>query len=136
MEQIKQEINSIKANEDVFEALLKKQPVYEVSKADSQILFGNPDADLTINVFTNPFCNPCARMHKRIENILRETNRNMCVQYLFSSFNHDLEFAVKYLIAAWLKNCHCGLDPPSPEKNTCHGDLIRHPLNKANLNEL
>ena len=103
MEQIKQEINSIKANEDVFEALLKKHPYYEVSKADYQILFGNPDADLVITVFTNPFCNPCAKMHKRIEKLLRETNRNICVQYLFSSFNHDLEFAVKYLIAAKLE---------------------------------
>ena len=103
MEQIKQEINSIKANEDVFKALLKKQPAYEVSKVDSQILFGNPDASLKISVLTNPFCNPCAKMHKRIEKLLRETNRNICVQYLFSSFNSDLEFAVKNLIAAYLE---------------------------------
>ena len=116
MEQIKQEINSIKANEDVFKSLLKKQPFYEVSKNDSQILFGNPDANLVISILTNPFCNPCAKMHKRVETLLRETNRNVCVQYIFSSFSPDLEFAVKYLIAAWLKNCHGGLDPPSPEQ--------------------
>ena len=116
MEQIRQEINSIKANEDVFKTLLLKQPFYEVSKADSQIVFGNPDANLVISVFTNPFCNPCAKMHKRIEKLLLETNRNICVQYLFSSFSPDLEFAVKYLIAAWLNNCHGGLNPPSPEQ--------------------
>jgi len=105
IEKVKQEINSIKANEDVFDALLKKQPYYEVSKADSQILFGNPDAGLVITVFTNPFCNPCAKMHKRIEKLLHETNRNTCVQYLFSSFEFesDLNFANKYLIATYLQ---------------------------------
>jgi len=116
IEKTRQEINSIKANEEVFRTLLIQQPHYEVSKADSQILFGNPDAKLFISILTNPFCNPCAKMHKRVEKLLRETKRNICVQYLFSSFQPDLEFANKYLIAAYLKNCHCGLDPQSPEQ--------------------
>jgi len=103
MEQIKQEINSIKADENVFKALLKKQSAYEVSKTDSQILFGNPDANLLISVFTNPYCNPCARMHKRVIKLLHDTKRNICVQYLFSSFQPDLEFAVKNLIAIYLE---------------------------------
>jgi len=102
MEQITQEINSIKANEEVFKTLLAEQPHYEVSKADSQILFGNPNAKLAISIFTNPFCNPCAKMHKRVEKLLQDTNRKVCVQYLFSSFNTDLEFSNKYLIAAYL----------------------------------
>jgi len=103
MEQIKQEINAIKANEEVFKTLLSKQPVYEASKADSQILLGNPEAKLMISILTNPFCNPCAKMHKRVEKLLHETNRNVCVQYLFSSFRPDLEFANKYLIAVYLE---------------------------------
>jgi len=102
MEQIKQEINSIKADEEVFKTLLTQQPSYEVSHADSQIIFGNPDADLQITILTNPFCNPCARMHKRVENFLKETKENVCIQYIFSSFKPDLDFANKYLIAACL----------------------------------
>ena len=98
-----QELNSIKANEDVFRALLKQQPKYEIDKSDSQILFGNPDSKLFITIFTNPFCRPCARMHERVEKFLHETNRKVCIQYLFSSFSPDLEFAVKYLIAARLE---------------------------------
>jgi hypothetical protein len=43
---LKQEINSIKADEAVFRAILKKQPAIETNKADSIILFGNPDAKL------------------------------------------------------------------------------------------
>ena len=54
METIKQEINSIKVNEKVFDTLLTQQPFYEVSKNDSQIFFGNPDANMRITIFTNP----------------------------------------------------------------------------------
>jgi len=102
IEQIKQEINSIKSDEEVFKTLLTGQPHYEVSKADSQILFGNPDAQLQITILTNPFCNPCARMHKRVESLLKETKENVCIQYIFSSFTPELDFANKYLIAACL----------------------------------
>jgi len=102
IEQIKQEINSIKSDEEVFKTLLTGQPHYEVSKVDSQILFGNPAAQLQITILTNPFCNPCARMHKRVENLLKETNENVCIQYIFSSFTPELDFANKYLIAAGL----------------------------------
>jgi protein-disulfide isomerase len=63
-------INSIKADEAVFRAILKKQPAIETNKADSIILFGNPDAKLWISILTNPFCNPCALMHKRVEKLL------------------------------------------------------------------
>jgi len=104
MESIKQEINAIKANEKVFDALLTQQSFYEVSKEDSQIFFGNPDADLKITIFTNPFCNPCATMHKRVEKFLQEANGDVCVQYIFSSFSPDLDFANKYLVAACLQN--------------------------------
>jgi protein-disulfide isomerase len=103
MESIKQEINAIKANEEVFEKLLAQQPFYETSKDDSQVFFGNPNADLKITIFTNPFCNPCAKMHKRVEAFLQEANGSACVQYIFSSFQPELDFANKYLVATYLQ---------------------------------
>ena len=74
-----------------------------MSKADSQILFGNPEAQLKVSILTNPFCNPCARMHKRVEKILKDTKREISIQYIFSSFQPDLNFANKYLITAYLE---------------------------------
>ena len=103
IEKVKQEINSLKSNEDIFESLLKKQPAYEVSKTDSKIHFGNLDSPLKIFIFSNPFCNPCAKMHKRVENLLKDTQGNIYIQYIFSSFGPDLDFANKYLIAAYLQ---------------------------------
>jgi thiol-disulfide isomerase/thioredoxin len=100
---LKQEINSIKANEKVFTAILSQQPRYAVSRLDSRIVFGNPEANLQLTVLTNPFCNPCATMHRRIEKLLKETNNALGVQYIFASFDVSLDFANKYLIAAYLE---------------------------------
>ena len=102
MENSQYEINSIKADEDVFRTLLMKQPRYEVSKKTSQILLGNPHANLLITVFSNPHCNPCSKMHGRVDELLKK-NKDVCVQYIFSSFNKELEISNKYLIGAYLQ---------------------------------
>ena len=67
---LRQSMNSIKADESVFTALLKQQPFYETSDCNSVIHFGNPDSKLKITVFSNPYCNPCAKMHKDIDELL------------------------------------------------------------------
>jgi protein-disulfide isomerase len=99
----------MKANEDVFKTLLKQQPFYETTDSVTQLLnysvihFGNPNAQLKITVFTNPFCNPCAKMHKRVGKLLKDTKGNVCIQYILSAFTPDLEFANRYLIATYLE---------------------------------
>jgi len=101
--QLRQEINSIKASEEVFRTLLTQQPFYETGMSDSQILFGNPDAQLRITILTNPFCNPCAKMHARVANLLKETKENVCIQYIFSAFNESLEYANRCFIAIYME---------------------------------
>jgi len=103
VEQLRQEINSLKANEELFNTLLKQQPFYEVSKADSQILFGNPEAKLLISILTNPLCNPCALLHARIEKLPREIKEKICIQYIFSAFNESLEYANRSFNAVYME---------------------------------
>jgi len=102
IEQIKQEINSIKSTDEVFVSLLKKQAYYKVTKDTSRILFGNPGANILITVLTNPHCNPCAKMHKRIEKVLAECKDNLCIQYIFSSFDQSLDSSNQFLIWAYI----------------------------------
>ena len=78
-EQITQEFNALKINEDVFEAFLKKQTRYEVSKDTSKILLGNPNTEILITILTNPHCAPCSLMHTRVEKLLQNTNHSMAV---------------------------------------------------------
>lgn len=103
MDSLSQEMNSIKSNDKVFNALLKDQPMYPVGKLYSKILFGNPTG-IVITILTNPHCNPCSKMHARIEKLLEESPGKFCIQYIFSSFNEDFNRSNMYLIAAYLNN--------------------------------
>ena len=103
MEDIKQEINSIKANENVFLSLIKKQPHYLVNRNDSTILFGNPDSKICITVLTNPHCIPCAKLHMKLEQLLFDTRNKVCVQYLFASFSEKLESSSQFMIKVYLE---------------------------------
>lgn len=97
-----QEINSIKMRDEVISALLKQQPFHEVCKSDSKIIFGNPQANVWITILTNPHCEPCGGMHLRVERLLDKAGQKICVQYLFSSFNEELEASSKFLISSYL----------------------------------
>jgi len=103
IEQITQEVNSIKATSEVFSTLLKKQTRYVVSKDTSDIIWGNTEAEILVTVLTNPHCNPCAKMHARIENVLKENIDKLCVQYIFSSFEESLDISNKFMIAVYLE---------------------------------
>ena len=111
---LQQSINSLKADEDVFAALLKKQTFYETNDCDSVIRFGNPDSKLRLTVLSNPYCNPCAKMHQRIEELLKQTNNAISVQYILSSFRENLNETNKYLIAA----CLAATSPDADLDNT------------------
>ena len=104
MEQITQEINSIKADDEIFITLLKKQTHYNVDLSTSNIILGNPQGNILITVFTNPHCNPCATMHTRIEKILESGNSNLCIQYIFSSFDESLNYSNKFLSSVYFNN--------------------------------
>lgn len=101
LENVKYELNNLKASENVFLSQLEQQPHYEVNEVTSQIIWGCPKATLRITVLTNPHCNPCAQMHKRIGALLKEMQDRVCVQYIFSSFNKELEVSARFLIAVY-----------------------------------
>ena len=94
----------MKADESVFITLLKMQPFYETSDCNSIIRFGKPNSKLHVTVFSNPYCTPCAMMHKKIDELLLKTKNNISVQYILSSFEEKLNSTNKYLIAACLDN--------------------------------
>lgn len=98
-ERIKYELNSLKMDEDLFLFSLRKRPKHNVDKSTSTIYFGNLEAKNLITIFTNPHCDPCARMHKRIENFLFAAKEKFCIQYMLSSFNESLEESNKFLLS-------------------------------------
>jgi len=98
---LRQSLSSMKADEDVFATILKKQPFHETTDSYSILRFGNLDSSLQLTILTNPYCYPCSMMHKRIE-LLLQKNSNIGVIYILSSFAEELNSTNKYLIAACL----------------------------------
>lgn len=92
---------ALKSNKDVFTTILRQSQFIQTDDTDSAILLGNPQAKMRITILTNPYCNPCAKMHKKVERLLDESPQNICIQYIFSSFNEDLEDSNRFLIAAY-----------------------------------
>lgn len=81
--------------------LLHAEPQLPNGDEASSLLFGEREEDRPrITVFGNPYCNPCARMHRRIEPLLSD---GFEVQYILTSFSPELAAANRQIIAAYLR---------------------------------
>lgn len=99
-----QQLRSFKANVEVAKVFIEMSAFYETSFDDSSIIFGNPNSNMLITILSNPHCNPCANMHKQVEQFLKLSGNDACVQYVFSSFNEELEDSNRYLISMYFNN--------------------------------
>ena len=102
--EIVQKMNNLKMNERFFSHLLNSQPYYPVDKSVSKILFGNTQSNNLITIVTNPYCNACALMHKKVIELMKMMEHKVCVQYIISTFSPTLEFTEKFLIGAYFQN--------------------------------
>lgn len=98
MRQLTFNFNNLKAQEKVFNAIQSDQKIFPTENVSS-LIFGPEDACMTITVFSNPYCNPCAAMHKRLEALLKKSCR---IQYVLTYFGEEWSDINKYFIAA----CH------------------------------
>ncbi len=86
-----QELNKIKANENIFEAVLKTQKKVEIDENVRSIVFGNPEASFVIMMVTNPYCGPCARMHQKLEELLKQYGDFMQLNIIYAVSNHQTD---------------------------------------------
>ena len=83
---LKNDLRRFKNNPNLFLSLLQNQREIPYFPQD-MILFGNPNAEHKLTMVTNPFCQPCAKTHKVVEELLF-TNENLKCQVIFSASNH------------------------------------------------
>ncbi len=88
--------------EDVLFHFLKQQPYYEVTDEDSAMLAGNPEAEICLTLFCNPYCNPCAEAHRVIARMLRN-NPRIKVRYVLTAYKESLILPCLYLISSYYK---------------------------------
>ncbi|MDE1193018.1 MAG: vitamin K epoxide reductase family protein [Arachidicoccus sp.] len=92
--QNKNELQRLKHNPQIFDALLAKQKAITEPTDGLGIFIGNPDAKYKLLKVCNPYCGPCAKAHPTIEELL-ENNPDVQVQIIFTS---DAE-PTKHLLA-------------------------------------
>ena len=97
---LKNDLKRFKNNPNLFLSLLHKQAEMPFVPTNMHTInFGNPNAEHTLTMVTNTFCQPCAKTHKIIEGILEGNESLNCqVVFLASNMPYDKRGIVAKLI--------------------------------------
>ncbi|MBY0481822.1 MAG: hypothetical protein K2Q21_10725 [Chitinophagaceae bacterium] len=88
-------------NQNIFNSLLKQQPLAAKGWDQLGIAIGNNNPTFTILKVCNPYCGPCAKAHPILEELLKE-NKDLQVRIIFSTSNSlddKMTILVKHLLA-------------------------------------
>ena len=96
-----QKFKSFKSDKEIFFNKLKKKECIDSTNQDSNIVFGNNEAQWHITILSNPHCNPCTRMHSKIDTLLNMYPDMFEIRYIFTSFSRDYYNSSKFMIAAY-----------------------------------
>ena len=88
----------LKYRKDIIEKMFDSMPNHDNSETASRIIFGKKESPYRVTVFSNPYCNPCASMHKKIEELYAAGCQ---IQYVFTYFSEDLSMVNKLMIASY-----------------------------------
>jgi len=97
----RKQLQRLKHNPQIFEALLSKQKAVTESTKGLGITLGASNAPHKIIKVCNPYCGPCARAHRPLEELLYN-NSAIQVQILYTATNKDGDLKtnpVKHLLA-------------------------------------
>lgn len=97
----KKEAARLKYHPQVFHSILQSQRKISEPTAGLGIMIGNPDAKHTLVKVCNPYCGPCAKAHRDIEEIL-EANPDIKLQIIFTAENSEKDIKaapVKHFMA-------------------------------------
>jgi uncharacterized membrane protein len=79
----KQELASFKkwkTDASLFIAQWEKEPACDNSIWENDLLIGNADAPIRITVACNPYCGPCAKAHKELDELIEKHPNKISVQ--------------------------------------------------------
>jgi len=91
---LKGQLKKFKFNSELFGDALGKQPRYAIPDDLMPVRLGNPDAETTITIVSNPFCEPCAKAHQVIDEWLSYRN-DIQFKIIFSTADHQDDHKTK-----------------------------------------
>lgn len=92
---LKNELSRLKSNPKIIDALMASQKAMPfLPKGMGVVSIGNKNADHVLTIVSNPLCNPCAKMHQRIEKVLEKTDNLRC-EIVFTTNHDDIDIGGK-----------------------------------------
>jgi hypothetical protein len=96
------ELKKWKLDGDLFLSQWRQEQEVDTTVWQNDLLLGDSEAPLQITIACNPYCNPCAKTHKQLDNLLRHYPSKIKVQvrFLFTAQdeNNKLTIAVKAIL--------------------------------------
>lgn len=69
---LKDQLRKFKYNSELFNSMLNNQPKYALPSEDWSIVLGSTKASTSITMVTNPYCPPCSKTHKILDELLTQ----------------------------------------------------------------
>jgi uncharacterized membrane protein/thiol-disulfide isomerase/thioredoxin len=88
LQPLKQQLRTFKYNTELFNKLLTEQPKYAIPDEEWCIVLGNAQANNIITMVTNPYCPPCAKTHKLLDELLEQRD-DIQARIVFTAKNID-----------------------------------------------
>ncbi len=103
----KRDLQRLKRNPAIFGAMLSKQKVVTAPTEGLGITLGNKNAKYKLVKVSNPYCEPCARAHRYVEELLENNPDEIQVQIIYVVTNDEENIntlPVEHLLAIAEKN--------------------------------
>ncbi len=85
---LKNQLRKFKYNSELFNSMLNNQPKHTLPSEDWSIVLGNTKASTSITMVTNPYCPPCSKTHKLLDELL-EQRTDIQARIVFTANNTD-----------------------------------------------
>jgi len=93
------QLNQFRYNSDLFTLALSNQIRYEVEDKLNPIIFGNPKSNQVITIVSNPYCQPCSRVHIFIDQWMQQRSDIQVKIILVGENNSPRIKVVEHMIA-------------------------------------
>jgi hypothetical protein len=88
---LQKDVNQFKKDENIFNTLLQQQKSIEEIAVEHKIILGNPNANFEITFVSNPYCNPCAEMHKKLKALLNDERDYLKLNIIYTVSANEKE---------------------------------------------
>ena len=88
LQPLKQQLRKFKYNAELFNKILTEQPKFTLPDESWSIVLGNTEAQNIITMVSNPYCPPCSKTHKLLDDLLNERS-DLQARIVFTANNDE-----------------------------------------------